>query len=105
MRGGWNPVRRNRNIGTPLRGRGRNNAFFPPLTRRPMAGVSAADRRIVGGQEITFITDETLPGFIHACTVDDVLRMLAALPPEDWTGIQTIVFRQLTRKERMLSPR
>jgi hypothetical protein len=105
MRGGWNPVRRNRNIGTPLRGRGRSNAFFSPLTRRPVAGVSATERRIVGGQEITFITEKTFPGFVHACTVDDILRVLAALPPEDWAGIQAIVFRQLTRKENMLAPR
>ncbi|HKO57775.1 MAG TPA: hypothetical protein VJ276_18045 [Thermoanaerobaculia bacterium] len=52
-----------------------------------------------------FITEETLPGFMHACTVDEVIRVLSALPSSDWSGIHAIAFRQLTRKERMLSPR
>lgn len=68
-------------------------------------GISTAERRTVSGHEIAFITEATLPGFVHACTVDDVVRVLHALPHEDWTGIHTVVFRQLTRKERMLSPR
>jgi hypothetical protein len=68
-------------------------------------GVSTAERRTVSGHEIAFITEATLPGFMHACSVDDVVRVLHALPQEDWAGIQAIVFRQLTRKERMLSPR
>lgn len=43
-------------------------------------------------------------GCVHPCTVDDVARILEALPQSDWAGLQTFVFRQPTRKQLILSP-
>jgi hypothetical protein len=63
------------------------------------------DRRALHGQEIAFFTEPTLPGFHHACSIADVLAVLAVLPADDLIGLTSVVFQQLSRKERMVAPR
>jgi hypothetical protein len=110
MRSGFNPTRRNRNIGTAKQGHGRDNRLVIPE-------ICGAERkwgeqlrphllvwRIVCGREVAFVVEETLADFVHACTVDDICRVLAHLPAEDWDSLDTFVLRQSTRKQRVLRP-
>ena len=109
-RAGWNPTRRNRNIGTPKQGYGQNNRLVIPnswhdtVLHYERLGRHRSVRRMVDGQFWTFIVAETLQGWVHACTLDDLVRMLRYIPLADVEGLQRIVLRQPTRKERILNP-
>lgn len=106
----FNPVRRNRNIGTPKQGHGQNNRMIVP---RPWisAGWCAAQlnpgqmlRRTVNGRDVTLIVEKTSGGCVHACSVEDVIFLLSHVPLADWAGLETFVLRQPTRKARVLRP-
>ncbi|MEO7466394.1 MAG: hypothetical protein ABIV36_05220 [Sphingobium limneticum] len=58
----------------------------------------------VNGRLVTFIVEQTNGGCAHASTVADLTFMLSHIPPADWAGLKTFVFRQPTRKARMLNP-
>ncbi|MBP0582123.1 hypothetical protein J8I29_22535 [Labrys sp. LIt4] len=60
--------------------------------------------REVNGKKITFIVEHPNDGFLHACSVDDVLFMLSHIPSADLTWLDTFVFRQSTRKTRIINP-
>jgi hypothetical protein len=104
-----NPVRRNRNIGTAAQGQGQDNALVIPgkadgpdwLDR---VGNYTLEDRMVAGRSVRFIVEQTSGGCVHPCTVTDVVHMLHAIPASDWAGLDTIVFRQPTRKQLTLSP-
>ncbi|RWO98606.1 MAG: hypothetical protein EOQ98_15500 [Mesorhizobium sp.] len=106
----FNPVRRNRNIGTPKQGHGQNNRMIVP---RPWtsAGWCVAQlnpgqmlRRTVNGRDVTLIVEKTSGGCVHACSVEDVVFLLSHVPLADWAGLETFVLRQPTRKARVLRP-
>jgi hypothetical protein len=110
MRSTYNPLRRNRNIGTAKRGHGQKNAFTIPL-------VCHADRiwwenlgrhRIVnckvGALDLVFIIEDTREDCVHACTVEDVCHILSMVPSADLVMLETFVFRQPTRKQWLVSP-
>ncbi len=110
MRAGWNPGRRNRNIGTAKQGHGQDNQLVIPkgwpddrvfyeVLRSPVVV-----RRTVGGSELTFLVEPPRAGSFHACTVDDICRVLDFVPPEHLNGIDLIVLRQPTRKQELLRP-
>lgn len=109
MRAGFNPARRNRNIGTVKQGHGQDNqlvvpnpgALHSPLDR---IGEYISERRCVAGVEITFIVETLRAGCLHPCTIDDVAALLELIPTSDWVGIRTVVFRQPTRKQMLLDP-
>jgi hypothetical protein len=61
-------------------------------------------RKNLGSREITFVVEETSGGCIHACSINDVLRVLDHVPVEHWIGMSTFVMRQSTRKQRLLAP-
>jgi hypothetical protein len=116
MRSGWNPTRRNRNIGTSKQGHGENNRFVVPRSwadsvyewKRVPEHVVV--RRKVWGVDLPIVVEPTRRGSLHACTVDDIARMLNLLPcdhidpPNEIPGIQGVVLRQPTRKEEALRP-
>ncbi len=109
-RPGYNPTRRNRNIGTEKAGYGKNNKLVIPW--------AWADDRIfyerlvdpvVVPIQVHFvatrvIVEPTLPGFTHACTIADIQRLLELLPVEHINDITAFVLRQAKRKERILAP-
>ncbi len=108
MRAGWNPTRRNRNIGTPLRGRGQDNRMVVPspggrihyqVLRR-----TVAVQRSIHGATMRFLVEPTTPGWLHACTVDDVAAVVGAIAPSHLEGLGLIVLRQPTRKAETLNP-
>jgi hypothetical protein len=106
----FNPIRRNRNIGTAKQGHGQANRLAIPQVASVFRGWSEnlGKHRLVNktlnDQDITFIIEENSGGCIHACTVDDILLALNQLPVTDWRGITTFVFRQPTHKQRLIAP-
>lgn len=60
--------------------------------------------RVVGATWVTFLVEPPREGSFHACTVDDVCRVLAHVPPAHLNGIDLIVLRQPTRKQELLRP-
>lgn len=55
------------------------------------------------GPLLRIIVEPPQDGFVHACTVDDVVEVFSHLPPEDRAGLNLIVLRQPKRKERICS--
>jgi hypothetical protein len=104
-RAGWNPARRNRNIGTAKSGHGLANRLVVPerWTDRRRFWERLRDPVFVEKNGRTIVVEPCLPGFVHAATVDDIVRMLGLLPAEDTAGIRAVVLRQPTRKQRLLS--
>lgn len=110
QRPGYNPTRRNRNIGTAKAGYGQDN--------RLVISAAWADDRIfyeklvnpieiqvtVQSVSLHILVEPPLSGFAHACTVDDVARVLEMTPVAHFEAIELIVLRQPKRKEQILSP-
>jgi hypothetical protein len=109
MRPGWDPRRRNRNLGTARRGRGRDNkltiscrgpdytVFWASLTRYRTV------TRDPAGKPLTVLVEPARPGSVHCCTVDDVAEMLRHVPAADRDEIGLVILRQPKRKEQILA--
>jgi len=110
MRSTYNPVRRNRNIGTANQGHGQNNAFTIPLVCHAdriwweNLGKHRVVNRNVGSLDLAFIIEDTREDCVHACTVEDVCNLLSLVPAADLTSLETFVFRQPTRKQWLVCP-
>lgn len=109
MRAGWNPTRRNRNIGTAKRGHGQNNRLVIPEPRSATEAFWVrldswveVERR-VHGRPLAFLVEPARSDFLHPCTPDDVARVLAHLSAVALAGLTAVVLRQPRRKERILS--
>ncbi len=105
-----NSTRRSRNIGTAKQGHGRDNAMAIPFPFEPKAllfyerlGDCTRQTRTLNGQEITFIVEKTRKPNVHACSVDDIARVLSCIPAADLKGLEFVVLRQPKRKEEILS--
>lgn len=106
---GYNPTRRNRNIGTPKSGHGQNNRLTIPeiahgnnMFWERIDGAQEASR-VISGRVLRFFVQPTLADSVHACTVDDIARMMSHVPIADWEGLDAIVLRQPRRKEQTLA--
>jgi hypothetical protein len=109
MRSGFSPIRRNRNIGTAKQGHGRQNRMVIPCRHEALSpleviGEHASEQRKVAGKTVTFIVEETRADSSHPCSIADVARLLESVPSSDWAGLNTIIFRQPTRKQAILDP-
>lgn len=109
MRSHRNPTRRSRNIGTAKQGHGRSNALVIPARSDgahwlDRIGDHRVDDRVIANRTVRFIIEANAVDCIHPCTVDDVARILEALPQSDLAGLAAFVFRQPTRKQLILSP-
>ena len=110
MRAGWNPIRRNRNIGTKAHGHGENNRLSIPESWHELKYFYDKLNSFVPIQQqirthkLTFLIEATRPNWFHTITVDDACVILTHLPPEDLKAFDLIVMRQPTRKQRILSP-
>ena len=108
MRPGYDSTKRNRNIGTAKQGHGRSNRLVIPwpdervFYERLNKPVSVC--RSVFGRETVFLVEPPYPGFVHACTVDDIVRMLELVPAAERFEVRTYVLRQPTRKQRLIRP-
>ncbi len=110
MRPGWNPVRRNRKIGTGAQGYGQDNELVIPESRhdprRYFEQVSScvSFSRSVGKRKLQFLVEPPTDGWFYPCTPDDVAEVLKYCPEVDLETVDLILFRQPTRKQRVLSP-
>src|SRR5262245_41091 len=105
----YNAVRRNRNIGTVKQGHGQNNRLvIPQPTRnwtmfwedlRNAVAVTAS----LGRTSLTFLVEPPHRGFLHPCTLEDVLSFIDLVPSKDLFGLRLVLMRQPTRKQRILS--
>ncbi|MBP6628492.1 MAG: hypothetical protein KBG28_01010 [Kofleriaceae bacterium] len=108
-RPGWNPTRRNRHQGTAARGHGQDNRLTIPdswLDTRmywERLRLAVVVRRDLDGQPLTVLVEPPAPGFVHACTVDDVVAVWALIPADERRGLELVALRQPTRKERTLA--
>ncbi len=109
-RPGWNPNKRNRNIGTTKQGHSRDNELTIP---QPTDTLRSFYERFDGaqtstfslhGREIPVISENLKEGFYYSCTPADVEHILNHLPAEDLAEFGMVIFRQPKKKERILSP-
>lgn len=107
MRNGWNPTRRNRNIGTAKSGHGQDNRLVIPSSRRDprpfwsRIGPHATVTRGVPWGTVSVLVEPVRDACVHACTVDDLCHMLLCVP-SDWYGIKLFILRQPKQKEQTL---
>lgn len=104
-----NPTRRNRNIGTAKQGHGQDNNLVIPDRSGGFHWLDQiadcrVEERVVANRTVRFIVEKNALDCVHPCTVADVVRILKSLPQSDWTGLDTFVFRQPTRKQLILAP-
>lgn len=103
-----NPTRRNRNIGTAKQGYRRQNKLTIPFSWHEMAyfyeklNNPIRVKRNIYQREFTFVVEETRESAFHACTIDDLYRMLSSLPAAELGELDLIVLRQPKRKEEIL---
>ena len=106
---GYNPTRRNRNIGTSKQGYGQNNRLSIPS---PAATSKLFHERLghytkhiidINEKPYTFVVEATRSNSKHACSVADVAHVLEQIPSGDLEGLDLIIFRQPKRKEEILS--
>src|SRR6185312_15479594 len=100
-----NPARRNRNIGTSKSGHGlANRLVIPAASNDPrIFWEKLRDPVTVEANGFLILVEPCRPGFVHAVTVEDVVRILGLLPMEDIARLRAVVLRQPTRKQRVLS--
>lgn len=105
-----NPTRRNRNIGTYKQGHGQNNKLTIPSpcvtskTFYERLDEYEKTTKVINGHEFIFVIEKTREHCSHACSVEDVERIVSNIPVNDYGSLRLIIFRQPKRKETILSP-
>jgi hypothetical protein len=61
-------------------------------------------KKRLAGRRLTFFIEENTGGCTHSCSVSDVCEIFKNIPYADWAGLETIVFRQPSKKQRILNP-
>jgi hypothetical protein len=101
----FNPIRRNRNIGTPKQGLGKRDKSIAQPNREQergafeLRGDYQCFSRFVAATNVTFLVEPCKDGYIHPCSIADIFHVLTHLPPEDWRGIKLFALRQPTRRQ------
>ena len=107
---GWNPIKRNRKIGTGGQGFSKNNKLVIP---QKWSDLTVFWERLkdpiintinIKNHAINFLVEPTKQGYIHSCTVDDIIAILKHLPKRDLALISLIILRQPKRKEEIINP-
>lgn len=106
----YNPIRRNRNIGTENQGFSKNNTLTiatPYGTLKSFyerIGKHQQELRVINGHEFLFVVEETRENSFHSCSVNDIAKIIAHIPPEDCGDLRFIILLQPKRKEEIISP-
>lgn len=110
MRPGWNPTRRNKNVGTKAHGHGSNNRLTIPESWHEVKcyyeklSSYKVVTKTVGNRPIRFFVEPTRPDWFYPCSIDDICTILTHCSSEALLAFDFIVMRQPTRKQRILSP-
>ncbi|UZS00234.1 hypothetical protein [Chondrinema litorale] len=105
-----NPARRNRNIGTPKQGYSKDNQLVVPSSSVDMKffyerlGAYKVVERVIKNHKFKFVVESTRNNSFHACTIDDIVKVLNYIPSEDYGELELIILRQPTKKEENLKP-
>lgn len=117
VRPGYDARRRNRHWGTAARGHGSDNRLVIPSVRSELGVISwrswpgvpvqrvGAHRTVhreIAGKRWTFVVERTNPNSWHACSVDDLARMLSLIPVRFHDDLDLVILHQPTRKYRQL---
>ncbi len=103
-----NPIRRNKNIGTSKQGYKRQNTFVIPESRHNYLPYyyKLEDykkvSRIVNNKEYIFIVESTRSNCCHACTIDDLVKMISFVSKDSLENLNLIILRQPKKKENTL---
>ena len=106
----YNPIRRNRNIGTAKQGHGQNNKLTIPepcatsKTFLERLGNYEKFERTINGHDFLFVIEQTRESSKHACTINDIEKIIAQIASSDYGDLKLIILRQPKRKEETLSP-
>ncbi len=105
-----NPTRRSRNIGTAKQGHGQNNRLVIPTRWHPdyrsfvaNLGPCRSEKIRIGKNELLFLVEATRARCAHACSVEDIVRVLECVPEEDLDSLDCVILRQAKRKESLLN--
>lgn len=107
-RSGWNPIRRNRNIGTSKQGYGKDNKLVIPDRWSDLSiywerlNNPVAIPITVNKHKIDILVEPTTHGYFHACTVEDIEFLLQKIPVKHLQEVKLIVLRQPKKKEQIL---
>jgi len=107
---GWNPTRRNRNIGTEKSGHSQNNKFVVPdrwsdykvFWERLVSPVACPVA--IKGHKLNILVEPPSRGSVHSSTPQDIIRVLGLVTQEHLKEIDVVVLRQPKRKEEILRP-
>lgn len=105
----YNPNRRNRNIGTAKQGykRNSNNKMEIPYSKWRVFYENLKKhqtiKKLINGHEFLFIIEQTRPNYKHACSTEDIERIISYIPKQDYGDLKFIILRQPNRKEELLS--
>lgn len=104
-----NPARRNRKLGTAKHERGYRNKMVIPLRTHPKKryylenlGPYTTQKRCFGKHELLFVIEKPRAGCTHACSVEEIVRVLSFVPEDDLRLLKFVVLRQPKRKEELL---
>ena len=106
----WNPIRRNKNIGTIKQGYGRSNKLIIPnpcvVSKSFYERLKEYEKieKTINDHTFIFIVEATRESCKHACSVKDIERIIENIPSSDYGSLKLIILRQPTRKEELLSP-
>lgn len=105
-----NPTRRNRNIGTKKSGYSQDNSLVIPerADDYKVYWERLNDPAIcpitIGDNKITILIEPTRQGFVHACTPNDIIKVIELIPEENLENVEIIILRQPKKKEEIISP-
>ncbi|MBC9931500.1 hypothetical protein [Chitinophaga qingshengii] len=104
-----NPVRKNRNIGTAKQGHGQYNKYKIPQAHTSkryyeLLGPYQKQQITINNHEFLFVTEAARTTSKHACSVNDLKRMIEQIPAVDYGDLTLIVLRQPKRKEEVMAP-
>lgn len=106
----FNPIKRNRNIGTSKQGFKKRNRFDIPCYYirenknywEKLSDYKKVERKI-NGWNFTFIVEKTKKDWFHACTIEDLEKILLQIPTVYFGELRTIILRQPKRTESIFS--
>jgi len=61
-------------------------------------------KKCINGHEFLFVVEQTREHSKHACSINDIEKILEQIPSSDYGDLKFIVLRQPKRKEEKLSP-
>lgn len=103
----YNPIRRNRNIGTKNQGLGNENLFkdelgFSAVNHFDKLNVDKVEKVKIKGKEFTFIQEKLKKDYDYYVSIDDLVDLMQKINIKYFSLLKFIVFAQPPKKEEIL---